>query len=662
MTWESAVRFRKQKNPHNGGVQEPMFLPHSAWTSPVELPDLRQCKHIALDRETKDEGLARGRGPGWAYKAGFVVGNAVAWPGGSFYAPLRHPDTANIDAQAWQRWERDHIAAGVRFIFQNAPYDLGWGRAEWDMPCPQKIEDTTAMAVMVDENRLSYKLDDLCSWRGLPGKEESMLNEAASAYGYGGDVKSNLWRFPARFVGPYGERDAISTLQVFESLLPELQIQDLQNAYRLEMDLVPMVQEMRWRGIRIDLDQAEIIKANLLIERDRVLADLSERLGHRVGMEEMRSAQKLAPFFDAQKLIYPRTAKSDQASFEKDWMEGNLHWLPQGVVAARSADDSANKFMGEYIQGYAHRGRIHASINQWRSDEGGTRSHRFSYSDPPVQQLHELIRGVFIPEEDHLWLKADYSQQEMRLIVHFAALLGCAKAGEAAERYRSDPNTDFHDLVADLTGLERYDAKQVNFAKAFGAGVKKFALMTGRNEEDARDTMGQYDREMPFVKQLSERFRQAADSRGYIRLIDGARCHFDLWEASRWDANRDGSGRYMPPRSLEAAREAWPNQPLRRAFTHKAMNRGVQGGGARQMKHAMRDCWREGLVPLLQLHDELDFSFGEEAQGARVTELMRDTWKFEVPFFADASWGTNWGNARKVKGGYGATWEEACAL
>lgn len=660
----------KKRNPHNGGIQEPLFTPDSDWHPPVELPDLRQCKYIALDRETKDEGLARGRGPGWPYRAGHIAGCSVAWPGGSFYAPLRHPDTENIDIARWVKWEKDHIAAGVRFIFQNAPYDLGWGRAEWSLSCPQKIEDTTAMAVMVDENRLSYALDDLAAWRGLSGKDERLLREAGAAYGFEGSIKSNMWHMPGRYVGPYAQQDAVSTLQIYESLLPELEAQDLQGAYRLEMDLVPMVQEMRWRGIRVNLERAAEVQGLLVAERDRVLADLGEKLGHSVRMDDIRSARRLAPFFDEYKIAYPRTPKSGEASFDKDWMEDHPHWLPRAVVAARSADDGAHKFVGEYIMGYAHRGRIHANINQWRTDEGGTRSHRFSYSEPPLQQqpgdkqpaLRDYIRGVFEPEEGDLWFKADASQQEVKLIVHFATLLSCDKAGEAAERFINDPKTDYHSMVAELTGLERRHAKDVTFAKSYGAGVKKFALMTGHSEEVAADLMAQYDREMPFVKQLAERCKSAAGKRGYIKLIDGARCHFDLWECAIWDGNRDGAGKYMPPRLLTAAREAWAGRPLRRAFTHKAMNRLIQGSAARQVKLWMRSCWREGLVPLLQLHDELDLSLSSEAQGARVAELLRDAWAFKVPFTSDASWGTNWGNARKIKGGYGATWEEACAL
>lgn len=649
----------------------PLLTPESSWRPPAELPDLRGEQYIALDRETKDDGLARGHGPGWAYPgAGYIAGTAIAWPGGAFYAPLRHPEGDNIDLGRWKQWEEDHIRAGVRFVFQNGPYDLGWGRRDLYLPCPEHIDDTTAMAVMVDENRLSYDLDALAAWRGLPGKDESLLREAAAAYGYAGGVKSNLWRLPARYVGPYAEQDAVATLRIYESLLPEIEAQGLGEAYRLEMDLVPMVQEMRWRGIRIDIEKAEKAQKELILERDQLLLDLGDKLGVTVGMEDMRSARRLERFFDEAKIAYPRTPKTKTGQFDKDWMEDHPHWLPQAVVAARAADDGANKFLGEYILGYANRGRIHASINQWRTDDGGTRSHRFSYSDPPLQQqpgdkqpkMRDLIRGVFRPEEGELWMKADFAQQEVKLIVHFAKLLGCAKAGEAAQKFIDDPLTDYHSVVAEITGLDRRHAKDVTFAKAYGAGVAKFALMNGCTEDEARARIEQYDREMPFVKQLNERCQAAAEQRGFIKLIDGARCHFDLWECATWKENRDAGGKYLAPRALAAAQETWPGLRLRRAFTHKAMNRLIQGSAARQVKIAMRDCWREGIVPLLQLHDELDLSLGDERTGARVMEIMQDCCKFEIPIFADSAWGVNWAHARKIKGGYGGTWAEARGL
>lgn len=637
----------------------PLITPDSDWTRITELPDLRRVPRMARDRETRDDGLSAGRGPGWAFRAGHTVGLSVAWDGGSFYAPTRHPDSDNFDPDQVAQWERDH--QHVPTLFHNAGYDVGWGVAE-GVPPPDHIGDTMAQAVFADENRLSYQLDDLCRWRGVPGKDTRALREAAVAYGFApSKLKANLWRMPARYVGPYAEADAVALLGLSDSLTPLLREEETFDAYRLEMDLVPMVCEMRRRGIRVDLEAAERGKVTCYTKRDAAFRELSDKLGTRVGMEEIGKTSWLEKAFDAQGIPYPRTEKTGVGSFTAGttgWMQKHPHWLPKLIVQADQYHNIASKFLQGFILDYSHRGRLHANINQYLGeDEDGVRrgtiTFRFSYSDPALQQmpnrieeLAALVRGCFLPNEGEVWCTLDYSQQEYRLIVHFAVILGCTKAEVAAEKYRRDPKTDYHSMVAELTGLERKPAKDTNFAKSYGAGIPKFASMINQSEDAARAIMEQYDREMPFVKELSERLQKLGQRRGYIKLLDGARAHFSQWELA-W---REYGSPYQPPANSEAEAHArWPGKRVKRAFTKDAMNRLIQGSAARQTKMAMLSCWREGYCPLLQMHDELDFSLAEEtgeADGKRLSELMRDVVQLEVPMAVDAEYGMNWGKAK----------------
>ncbi len=434
-------------------------------------------------------------------------------------------------------------------------------------------------------------------------------------------------------------------------------------AYRLEMDIVPMVVEMRRRGVRVNVEKAEAEMAYCYEERDRVFGELREKISEPVGMEEIGKNKWLERIFQshAPDIRIPRTEPTEkhpdgQPSFtagSTGWMPKHPHWLPQLLVAADKYNNAAKKFLQGYIIDYAHKGRLHAGINQLlgEDDSGaikGTRTYRFSYSDPPLQQmtsrdedLAPRIRGVFEPEEGEYWLSADYSQQEYRLIVHFAALLGCTKADVAAQRYIDDPNTDYHSMVADLTGLERKPAKDTNFAKSYGAGIPKFAAMINKSVEEAAAIMAQYDEQMPFVKELNEACQKLASERGYIRLLDGARSHFNRWEPA-WRAK----GEYTPALELESARLRYPNRRLRRADTKDAMNRLIQGGAARQTKMAMRECWRVGYVPLLQMHDELDFSIRAKKQGEEITAIMRNVVQLRVPMAVDGEYGLNWGGAK----------------
>ena len=168
----------KKKNFHIGGQQLLLLKPPTNWTAPIELPDLRCCKYVAVDLETRDEGLSEGKGPGWATGKGHVCGVVLAWHAGqprARYFPVKHPDSKCFDEDSIKRWFKDHIKAGIRFVFLNAPYDLGWLDQDFGIAPPSQIDDAGCMAYMIDEQRPSYGLDALCRWRGIPGKDEKTL-------------------------------------------------------------------------------------------------------------------------------------------------------------------------------------------------------------------------------------------------------------------------------------------------------------------------------------------------------------------------------------------------------------------------------------------------------------------------------------------------------
>lgn len=672
--------MRRTPSPHVGGQQLPLFLPESDWRTPL-IPDLSNIREVAIDTETCDLGLGSGFGPGWATGAGHLCGVSLAWVRGSCYLPMRHPDSECL--------ERDQVGSfltmlyareDLKLVFMNGPYDLGWIWAEFGLLPPSesgRLDDVGAMAVMVDENRSSsggYSLDGICRWQGLPGKDEVMLREAAAAHGFESDiVKKNIWRLPARFIGPYAEADAEQTLAVAALLRARMEVEDTTTAYRIEADLIACCFEMRRRGIRVDTEHVEKGIAALNSRRDFLLNGLMRDLHwrHPVTLENVRSplwvkqvcesAGVSVPMTEPKKTKTGEMRGGGRPSTSANWMRGHEHWLPRTINQIYRISEAADKFLSGYILSYAHRGRIHPTINQFRGEGGGTRSHRFSYADPPLQQapgkkmeelddlgaeVVALFRGAFLPEEGELWCSPDYSQQEYRLIVHYAEVSCLSGARDAGDRYRSNPSTDFHHLVVEMTGLTRRRAKDCNFAKVFGAGIPKFAEMTGMSREEAGSIMRKYDEQLPFIREESQLCQRLAEQRGFIKLIDGARSHFDLWEP---------------------AREAYQEQRLRRAYSHKAMNRLIQGSAARQIKIAMLALWREGIVPLLQMHDELPVSCSGPGRGERVAEIMREAVRLTIPVIVDVEYGTSWASARKVEDTdkrvvYGATWDDAARL
>jgi len=642
------------------------------WHRPSELPDLRRVGLVAFDTETKDGGLFADRGSGWPWGDGYITGISVAYRIErailAQYFPLHHPDSQNFDREQVQRWLKDHVASGLRFAGHGTVYDWGWLCADLGAPMPpsEQLEETGALATIINENRHSYKLDALCKWRGLLGKDENLLRESCAALGLITNKRKKfkpqpyIWQLPARFVGPYAEIDAVRTLELFESLDPVLDQENTRGAYRLEVDLLPMVLAMRRRGIRIDVDAAERIRDQLLQKRDAYLAELSEKLGTPVGMDELNRSAWRAKTFDQHHIAYPRTEKGNPSftAGNTGWMTKHAHWLPQLIVKVDKYNNAAVNFLETYILGHINHGRVHAEIHPHRSDDDrGTRSLRFSYSSPPLQlmpahdeELAPLIRGVFLPEENELWAKCDASQQEFRLVVHYAVRHKFSKAGDAARLYRNDPNTDFHGLVSQWTGIARQSAKNTNFARIYGAGVRKFAEMIGKSESEAREIWVKYDRELPFVSQLSIQCEDAARRTGYLTLYGGARRHFNLWAiGGKWQKAAGPCERDEALRRVNDPQHAWHRQQLWHADTRNALNALIQGSAAAHTKLWMRDVWREAggrIVPALQMHDALELSVSSPEQAELVARLGCEAVKLEVPMKVDIGYGRNWADAK----------------
>jgi len=659
-----------------------LFNPESPWKRPAELPDLSNVDEVAIDTEEKDPSLAKDKGPGfYAYErtnpnTGFICGLSAAWGDEhnphKVYVPLRHPDTECFDYDTVRRWLKALARQrSTRFIFHSFQFDWGWIQATFNIEPPEQIDDVSAMASMVNENLDSFSLDYIAKWLGLAGKDERLLKEAMARFKVPPDkIKQYLWQMEGKYVGPYAEEDAGQTLGAARILRPMIAEENLDHAYNVERRLMPITLKMKQQGIRVDVDKADQLATQLEQSVQEDLYRLSSSIGEKVEIKNVRQNQWLKRQFDKEGIYYPKTLSSKrhpdgQASFEKEFLSKHKHWLPRAVYDIRHKQDLAKKFLRKYIISYAHKGRVYPSVNQFRSEEGGARTHRFSYSDPPLQQTPSrddeyaaLIRQCFIPEDGQDWCSIDYRQQEYRLIVFVAELLRKPGARQAADMYRKDPNTDFHNYVVSITRLPRPRAKDTNFAKSYGAGKDKFALMTGMDLAEAIKTMDIYDEHLPFVKKAAEHYNRYAAANGHIRMIDGARRHFNLWEPVYRDYSREDEYKSVDPnistapcfieeaeRRKEDSNHPWYGERFKRAYTHKAFNSMIQGSGARQMKEAMCQVYDAGYLPLLQVHDELGFSFSSQADAFEAARIMENACpQITIPMLTDIKWGNNWGH------------------
>ena len=619
-------------------MQIPLFAPESTWSIPEVFPQFSETETIAIDLETYDPHLMT-CGPGWATGRGHVVGIGVAAENWSGYFPIRHEGGGNLDEEVVLRWLRKLLSSNKReVIFHNSLYDVGWLRRE-GVEVKGKILDTIVAAPLIDENRFSYSLDNLGSSFCDEQKDESLLRDAALAFGI--NPKSEMYKLHSKYVGHYGEQDAALTLKLWNKLKLEIVEQNLESILDMECRLIPLLLEMRWRGVRVDEQKAEDVSKQLSTEEQKIQVEIKRKYGSDVNLWANASLQNI---FDKNKLWYPRTAKG-MASFQRDWLEGHEHELPQLIVRARKLNKARTTFIDKMITDHSFNGRIHAEAHAMRNDRGGTVSGRFSYSNPNLQQvpardpeIGNLIRSLFIPEDGCEWGVFDYSQQEPRLTVHYADQMNLTGAKDAVTLYR-DEAADFHQIVADMANIPRKQAKTINLGLSYGMGKEKLIKELGLDDLEAQALFLQYHEKVPFIRALQDQCARVAMDRGYIKTFAGRRCRFDLWE--------DRYERTLPVPLEEAKQKYGAN--LKRSYTYKALNRLIQGSAADMTKLAMLGLWEEGIVPHLQVHDEVDISIENRAQANRVSEIMRDCVKLAVPLEVDMELGPSWGETKEIK-------------
>ena len=617
-------------------TQIPLFTPQTEWVMPDELKDLKGHKEIAIDLETNDPYLMT-LGSGNVTGRGHIAGVAVAVEGWSGYFPIQHESGGNMDRKLVLSWLQDVCnQPDTTFIFHNAMYDVCWLRAA-GVIVKGKIVDTMIAASLIDENRLSYALNTLAKFYVGIGKDESILTAAAKEYGL--DPKKDMWRLPALFVGQYAERDAEATPKLWQRLKIELYNQELMDVFTLETKLFPCLVDMRFKGVRVDLDKAAKIKKNLMDREAKIVSKIKSLTGVDV---EIHAARSIAKAFDNLKLPYDRTEKSKEPSFTKNFLQNHPHELPKLIADAREINKAHTTFI-DSITKHAVDGRIHADINQIRSDAGGTVTGRFSMSNPNLQQiparhpeLGPMIRSIFIPEKNTTWGSFDYSQQEPRILVHYAKLQNLMGVDEIVDAYNAG-DADFHQVVADMAGIERKQAKTINLGLMYGMGKNKLMAELGLMKESAEKLIKQYHTKAPFVKQLMDNVSRKANDRGKIRTLGGRACHFDLWQPVQFGV--------FKPLPLEQARKEY-DEPLKRAFTYKALNKLIQGSAADMTKKSMVALYENGIIPHIQIHDEVDISVESDKKAEQIINIMESAVELQVPNKVDYEKGNNWGEIK----------------
>jgi DNA polymerase I-like protein with 3'-5' exonuclease and polymerase domains len=611
----------------------------SDWVCPSDYPDLRHAKEIAIDLETKDPNI-KTKGAGWATFDGHIVGFAVAAFDQQWYFPIHHDAGGNMDSAITTAWMQEVLKTPATKVFHNASYDVGWLLVNgFEINGP--IVDTMIAAALINENRFSFSLNACAKDYLGEIKNETFLNEKAKEWGI--DAKADLWKLPAGYVGFYAEQDAGLTLKLWQRFKTEITKQSLNDVWDLEMELLPILIETRRRGIRVDEEKAVKLKKEFKEKEYQVLKKIKDETTMK---PDIWAARSVAQVFDRIGVEYPRTPKTGEPSFTQNWLVNCNNPIAQLIREAREINKFHSTFI-DSIQRFVHKGRIHSEINQLRSDQGGTVSGRLSYSNPNLQQIParnkefgDKIRSLFLPEEGKQWGSFDYSQQEPRLVAHYAASVNedFTGADEFIEAYKNEA-ADFHQIVADMAGISRTQAKTINLGLFYGMGKAKLGRELGISKDNAENLLNKYHSRVPFVKKLAEAVTNSASKYGFIRTIRGRKCRFDMWEPATFGMNK--------AMQYEEAKAIYGNN-IRRAFTYKALNRLIQGSAADQTKQAMINCYKQGYKPLLQIHDELCFSINSEEDIKGVKEVMENAIEnLKVPFKVDVALGRSWGEAKE---------------
>jgi len=615
-----------------------MFPRISEWLPPQSFPNLKEAKEIAIDLETCDPNM-ESLGPGWPRNDGFIVGYAIAVDGWAGYFPVAHAGGGNLDKRLVERWVKDVLATPADKIMHNAAYDLGWLRAT-GFEVNGTIYDTMLAAPLLDENRFAYSLNSLGFDYLKEIKSEQGLKESASDFGV--HPKKELWKLPAMHVGDYAEQDAALTLKLWHHFKALLARDEVESIFNLETEVLPVLVDITLKGINFDRAKCEAHMRDMRTKEKEILQYLKSQAGMQV---DIWAAQSIAAAFDRMGVQYPKTA-AGAPSFTKSFLDTHEHPMAKMILEARELNKTHGTFLEPYLKHSAKDGRVHTHFNQMRNEDGGTVTGRLSAASPNLQQVparHEIIgpmvRGLFLPEDGDMWAANDFSSQEPRLLVHYATLLGLPGAEKMAQAYRDNPDTDFHQMVADMAGIKRKAAKTIGLGLMYGMGKAKLAQQLDLPVDEASELIGTFHSKVPFLKGTVDAVMKRIEhpsSGGSIRTLLGRKCRFPLWEPIEWGVNKA-----LPH---EQAVIAYGSR-IKRSGTYKGLNRLIQGSAADQTKAGMVALHKAGFNLLLQVHDEVALSVRNKEEAREAANIMATAVRLEVPSRVDVETGPSWGSA-----------------
>jgi DNA polymerase-1 len=606
-------------------------------------PQIPKSDVIALDYETTGLNF-------WAEDFR-IVGVAVAHRDAAWYwDTLESPSVVN--------WLRDTLP-GRTVIAQNAQYEYQCTRMLGIDPRSITWYCTMVNACLIDEHQLTYDLASIARSNGIESKKHEILESIRAQMGYGSpaEVLRRFSEIPAAIVAPYGISDASDALQIYHRQITEINKQGLWVVSNLEMDLLPVLADMSWGGVRVDLEAAHRAIPMLDESEHHLQKEIDELVGHPFNVN---STPQIRDFFKPEPvnkfqwrlidgtLVGP-TKGGKGPSLDQNAMREIKHPLAEKILALRKTIKLRDTFIrGHIIASADGDGFVHTTFNQTRNDQdAGTVTGRLSSTGPALQQITKrdkgnaaILRAMFLPDAGQQWLCCDYSQVDFRCGAHLQndpAMLAA---------YQENPDLDYHQVVSDMTGIPRNppyagapNTKQINLGLSFGAGTGKLAFMMHMPYEireykgkmqyvagpEATQIFDLYHQKLPSVKQFMKKAENVARETHYVKTATGRRLRF--------------------PRGIGA---------------HKAAGLLYQAYAADLHKHGLimvDRVIREEKLParlMMSCHDEIGVTT-DQTDDIRATIMRHYTdfssdsspIKMRVPIRASGDFGPNWYEASK---------------
>ena len=662
---------------------EPLFLTvESEWRPPsiTALPSWADAKRVAVDLETRDPHL-KTLGPGAGrWPDSYTTGISFAIENGpSFYLPMRHRGGDNMNVEEVLRYMKAQARDFKgEMVGANLSYDIDFLASDGiHFDNVSYYRDVQVAEPLIYELSGSFSLRAIASRYKLPGKDEDMLYAAANQYNV--DPKADMWMLPARYVGQYAEQDARLPLEILRLQEQIIDKKKLWQIYNLESEVLPCLVKMRRQGVRINTDQLHKVEAWAEFEEQRVIKEIKTLTGITLGMDEVRTAKYIIPVI--QHIGYqPGVSETGKPSVDKALLGNIDHPVARLLEHGRKMNKLRTTFCAS-VHRHMVNGRVHCTYNQLRmpreqsDDESGAAYGRLSCQSPNLQQqpsrdaFASMWRAIYLPEEGELWASNDFSSQEPRMTLHYAisnpsaiGLEAWEVAKVAQETFIAEPRTDTHSMMGKMihgrmpSKKERSEAKTIFLGLCYGMGGKKLCIQLGlplkwvirdindkyrfveygTEEAEMLERQGQepfqvsgdegdnlirlFDQKVPYVRALAKAVEAKAAKTGSIRTIRGRHCHFPPSD----------TGGFM--------------------WTHKALNRLIQGSSADQTKKALVLLFKEGFNPLAQIHDEIALSVKTEAEAHAAAEIMENAVPLKIPSVVDVEIGESWGHSMGYKG------------